>query len=384
MVKPVKPTSGSFVERGWSLWRQLAEGRPTGHPEYRRPGPSAAHTGLLHDVDLGDLLAPDHLGARRRLALFASAVAGIVRFELSDLVGPHHSAPSIRGVRVTELEALLHGQWAVYDPTRHAFAEPDADLTDAASQGAAPSETDSGLPDALRLVVDLSRVPDGYTPVREVVGLMEAGMHLATFGWLAGLLYPAAAFELGDVPVEAVRRWTLATVDLRREGKPAAHPLGRLAAVSRPDRAIRSRSAGRGPWGLVPARRTEGQREAVRARVRSLLAYDHRVGLSPVVLPAEELAAVFTYPDDRVDVAAADAAVFWRARRSDNDSDARNALLSAGAASQRLGLALGEEGFFVRPVRSFDPVVLARGSDVVVMASVVGRSSYDELSIALA
>lgn len=103
----------------------------------------------------------------------------------------------------------------------------------------------------------------------------------------------------------------------------------------------------------------------------------------PVVLPAEGLAAAFTYPDDRVDVAAADAAVYWRARRSDDDSDARRALLSAGAASQRLGLALGEDGSFVRPVRSFDPVALARGSDVVVMASVVGRSSYDELSIAL-
>lgn len=384
MVNPVNPTSESFVERGWSLWRQLAEGRPTGHPEYRRPEPSTAHSGLLDDVDLGELLAPERLGARRRLALFASAVAGIVRFELSDLVGPHHSAPSIRGVRVTELEALLHGQWTVYDPTRHAFAELGPDLAGAASQGAAPSDSDSGLPEALRLVVDLSRVPAGYTPVREVVGLMEAGMHLATFGWLAGLLYPSAAFELGDVPVEAVRRWPLATVDLRRGEKTPTHALARLTAVSRPDIAIRSRSAGRGPWGLVPARRTESQREAVRARVRSLLADECRAGVSPVVLPAEGLAAAFTYPDDRVDVAAADAAVFWCARGSDNDSDARNALLSAGAASQRLGLALGEEGFFVRPVRSFDPLALARGSDVVVMASVVGRSSYDELSIALA
>lgn len=383
MVEQMSVTSGLLVEPGWSLWRQLAEGRPTGHPEYRRPEPSTAHASLLDDVDLGGLLETGRLGVRQRLALFASAVAGVVRFEMSDLVGPHHSAPSIRGVRVTEVEALFHGRWTVYDPTRHAFAERDHDLADGASLGDAPPDPGVRPPDALRLVVDLSRVPPGYSPVREVVGLMEAGMHLATFGWLAGLLYPAAAFEIEDVPTEALRRWPLATVDLRRRGTAVSHPLVCPAAVRRPDNAIRSRSAGRGPWGLVPTRRAEGQREEVRARVRSLLAAEHRSGVSPVVLPAEELAAVFTYPDDRVDVAAADAAVFWRARRSNDESDARRALLGAGAASQRLGLALGEEGLFVRPVRSFDPVALARGSDVVVMASLVGRSSYEELSIEL-
>lgn len=382
MVEPMNTASDPLAEPGWSLWRQLAEGRPTGHPEHRRPQPSPGYGRPLADIDLGGLRSPKLLDSRSRLALFASAVAGVVRFEPSDLVGPHHSAPSIRSVRITELEALLRGRWVAYDPTRHAFADPESSSI-MMQADPATSAADADFPDALRLVVDLSRVPSGYTPVREVVGLMEAGMHLATFGWMAGLLYPSAAFELGEVSLEATHRWTLATVDLGRESIGPAHPLTRPAAVTHPDRAIRARSAGRGPWGLVPARGTEAQREYVRRRIRSLLADDEPVGASPVLLPAEVLAEAFTYPDDRVDVAAADAALFWYAQTTDDDTDARRAVLAAGAASQRLGLTLAEEGVFVRPVRSFDPVALRRGSDIVVMASIVGRSAYEELSITL-
>jgi hypothetical protein len=352
---------------GSSLWDLLAEGRPAGQPEYRRPGPLVPAGLPLPDVDLDRLATATELDAATRLALFATAVAGVVRVEPRDLVGPHHTAPSIRGMRVTELEVLVGRRWAAYDPVRHSLA----------CRG--PLE-----PRAMRLVADLARVPVGYAPVGEIVGLMEAGMHLATFGWMSGVVYPRAAFHPSEPPCGATSRRALATLDLTREHAGEAHPLTRPIPVVDAARALRSRSSGRGPHGLVPRRTDEAGRARVRARVLGLLDEDARIGAQPMLVSPDVLAAAFTYPADRVDVAAADVAVLWTAERTDDDRDARRAVLAAGAASQRLALALAEDGLFARPVRSFDPVALARGARVTTMATVVGRSAYRELPIPLA
>ncbi|MFJ2576018.1 hypothetical protein [Kitasatospora aureofaciens] len=422
---------------GQELWDLVASGRPQGRPAYTRPAslPGAAlelpypGTDPLAETEARVVAAARHLSTLTALTAIVDGTLGVRRLEPHDLVGPHAATASIRGVRVARLSVIgADGHTAEYDPARHALV---------------PAR-DSFAPVGLRLEADLDRVPEGYAPVREVVGLLEAGMHHATAAWLTGLLLPGWVGSAGPAPVPdrpaaadglpdsdgsarasrasdqqataaggpvgsarpfqvsawhalgipgtspqpaAAADWPL---DPERFTRPFGDLLGGLGVLD----VLCRRSAGRGPLGLAPSRRPDprgaealpGLLRAVAADIELTDGQDAPLRLVPVSPAA--VAAAFTYPAHRVDAAACDTAflLVGRRDRAAGPAAVRGALLAAGACYQRLALAAGAHGYFLRPVRSIRAPELAdaarlRPDEVILLTLLGGRSRYVELSL---
>ncbi|MEU8762751.1 hypothetical protein [Streptomyces sp. NPDC048659] len=401
-------------------WDLVAAGRPQGRPVYDRPAPLPGpvlplpYPGTLplagSEADVAAAAAG--LDPLTAVTAVADGTLGMRRLEPRDLVGPHAATASVRGVRAARLTLTSAGHTAEYDPVRHAAAPAGAGF----------------VPAGLRLEADVTRVPAGYAPVREVVGLLEAGMHHATAAWLMALLLPewvrkgAAAVTPGRCPVSAWQapgpapapapRPAPASVpgpvwpfDPTRFARPFGALLGRTGVLD----ALCRRSAGRGPLGLAPARLPDPRGPHALTELLRAAAAD--LGL-PVVTPGTgarggagrttpeaaplrllpvapaAVAAAFTYPADRVDAAACDVGFVLAARRNPAHAPAVvcGALLAAGACYQRLALAAGAHGYFLRPVRSVRAPELAasaglRSDEAVLLTLLGGRSRYTELSL---
>jgi hypothetical protein len=387
-----------------TLWEQMASGRPAGQPTYHRPPALNGRAIELPWVGLGLLDVPEkalaeHLRGKsltERLSTLVTSVCGITRHEPHDLLGPHHVSPSIRGVRVTELEA----QWTTgaaerYDPVAHAWIIRSEEPRNAP------------VPRRLTLTVDCSRVPEGYAPIREMVGLLEAGMYLATMTWLAGYLLPewsVSPQQIPESPTTHCLLWPM--VGLHAPGEPVAAtpPASRLSGLLRtladplPHNSdttvaalLRQRSSGRGPWGVTPRRRSPDQRDAARSLLQHAAGqWQSPHGMRVHFMSSTTLGEAFSYPADRVDVASGDFAMVWVARRRDDDPiAARLSLLEAGAHFMRLAFVAAGAGLFLRPARSVDPVRLLKAlrlddEKVVVLTAFCGKDSYDELTLWLA
>ncbi|WP_371616995.1 hypothetical protein [Streptomyces sp. NBC_00454] len=392
----------SPASAGRHLWDLVASGRPQGRPVYHRPapepGPALAlpYPGTAPLVGTEAKVATDatQLTALTALTAIADGTIGVRRLEPRDLVGPHAATASIRGVRVARLTFASDGHEAEYDPARHALVparEPFA-------------------PTGLRLEADLHRVPEGYAPVREVVGLLEAGMHHATAAWLTGLLLPEwprtdAEPAPGRSPVSAWHAPGAPRTTQTHPPAPAApawpldpgsfaRPFGDLLAGLGVLDVLRRRSAGRGPLGLVPSRRPDPRgAEALPALLRAAAAdiglpESKGAPLRLVPVSPDAVAAAFTYPAHRVDAAACDTGFLLVARQDPaaGPETVRGALLAAGACYQRLALAAGAHGYFLRPVRSVRAPELAAAArlepdETILLTLLGGRGRYTELSL---
>lgn len=392
------PTATATATAGRKLWDLVANGRPQGRPVYDRPAPEPGPAlGLPYpgtDPVVGTetqiTVSARQLQPLTALTAIVDGTLGLRRLEPRDLVGPHAATASIRGVRVARLTLTADGHRTEYDPARHALVPARAPFA----------------PTGLRLEADLRRVPEGYAPVREVVGLLEAGMHHATAAWLTGLLLPewrrtGAESAPGRSPVSAwdapgtppalphptAPLWPL-------DPDSFARPFGELLAGRGVLDVLCRRSAGRGPLGLVPSRRPDprGPRalpDLLRAAAADIgLSASKGAALRLVPVSPDAAAAAFTYPAHRVDAAACDTGFLLVARQDPaaGPEAVRGALLAAGACYQRLALAAGAHGYFLRPVRSVRAPELASAArletdETILLTLLAGRGRYTELSL---
>ena len=370
-----------------SLWQALTDGRPKGKSVYHRPRPLSGPRISLPWTGLDLLDDPHGASPMERLACWLTTVCGITRFEPHDMLGPHHVTPTMRGVRVVTATVTDASGWrGAYDPTTH-------QLVGLSHQEAPPSSI--AEPVRLHLDANLARVPEGYGPVRHLVGLLEAGMHLT-----AAVLATQALGASADMRQPALRSakdpWSKALLDVTWPGNGSSS----VASTPAPSPALpdgctladvcRARSAGHGPWGTAPAAASAAQREAAAAAISRA---KHRVsttgapaGLHVIDVDCGELARFFTYRPDVVDVAGACAAAVWTCRRSDREADAEAAVLACGAQFMALALEASAAGLTARPARSIDATALharlgLRADEVIVATAILAVDSYQELSM---
>ncbi|MEU8776589.1 hypothetical protein [Streptomyces sp. NPDC048606] len=399
MTRTTEIDSGpASASAGRELWDLVASGRPQGHPVYLRPVPEPGPALKLpypgtDPLDGGEAHVAATAGRLPPLSALTAIVDGTLgmrRLEPRDLVGPHAATASIRGVRVARLTLTADGQGAEYDPARYALVPARAPF----------------VPTGLRLEADLRRVPEGYAPVREVVGLLEAGMHHATAAWLTGLLLPAwPRTDAGPTPDRTpVSAWHEPGTPCARPHPAAplwpldpdsfARPFGDLLAGRGVLDVLCRRSAGRGPLGLVPSRRPDprGPRalpDLLKAAAADLgLPSSKGAPLRLVPVSPDAVASAFTYPAHRVDAAACDTGFLLVGRQdlAAGPEAVRGALLAAGACYQRLALAAGAHGYFLRPVRSVRAPELAAAArlepdETILLTLLAGRGRYTELSL---